>query len=95
MTDSTDFGANDYIEMFQDVDAEWRWRMKAGNHEPIAGSLEGYGDFGWAVRMAHRVGKGVPVFYEGQRLAEDGSVLYEVADAPAEEIVDEDGAPLE
>lgn len=31
-----------YFEMYRDARNEWRWRLKAGNHEVIAVSSEGY-----------------------------------------------------
>lgn len=31
-----------YFEMYRDARDEWRWRLKAGNHEVIAVSSEGY-----------------------------------------------------
>ena len=31
-----------YFEMYRDTRNEWRWRLKAGNHEIIAVSSEGY-----------------------------------------------------
>lgn len=31
-----------YFEMYRDARGEWRWRLKAGNHEVIAVSSEGY-----------------------------------------------------
>ena len=31
-----------YFQMYQDNKGEWRWRLKAANHETIAISSEGY-----------------------------------------------------
>ncbi len=31
-----------YFEVYKDVRGEWRWTLKAGNHETIATSGEGY-----------------------------------------------------
>ena len=31
-----------YFQMYQDNRNEWRWRLKAANHETIAISSEGY-----------------------------------------------------
>lgn len=31
-----------YFELFQDVKQEWRWRLKAVNHQIVATSGEGY-----------------------------------------------------
>ena len=31
-----------YFEMYRDARGEWRWRLKAANHEQIAASSEGY-----------------------------------------------------
>ncbi len=31
-----------YFEIYQDNRGEWRWTLKAGNHETIAVSSEGY-----------------------------------------------------
>lgn len=31
-----------YFEVYQDKAKEWRWRLKAANHQPIASSGEGY-----------------------------------------------------
>ena len=31
-----------YFEMYRDARNEWRWRLKASNHEIIAVSSEGY-----------------------------------------------------
>ena len=33
----------DYAEVYRDDNGEWRWRVKAGNHETVA-SGEGYHD---------------------------------------------------
>lgn len=81
----------DYIEIHQGIDAEWRWRMKAPNHEIIAVSGEGYTNRTHAVEMALRVSHDViPVFNE------DGDLLDADAETwtPVPEVVDEDGAPL-
>lgn len=32
----------DVLDIYQDHANEWRWRLKAGNHEVIADSGEGY-----------------------------------------------------
>jgi uncharacterized protein YegP (UPF0339 family) len=31
-----------WVEMYQDVQGDWRWRLVAGNGETIADSGEGY-----------------------------------------------------
>ena len=31
-----------YYQMYQDAKDEWRWRLRATNHETIAVSSEGY-----------------------------------------------------
>jgi uncharacterized protein YegP (UPF0339 family) len=31
-----------YFSVFKDKKSEWRWTLKADNHEPIADSGEGY-----------------------------------------------------
>lgn len=31
-----------YFQVYKDKSNEWRWRLKANNHEPIANSGEGY-----------------------------------------------------
>jgi len=31
-----------YFVLFQDSRFEWRWTLKAANHEPVAMSSEGY-----------------------------------------------------
>ena len=31
-----------YFQYYQDAKSEWRWRLKAANHEIIATSGEGY-----------------------------------------------------
>lgn len=31
-----------YFQLYTDKSGEWRWRLKAGNHETIADSSEGY-----------------------------------------------------
>ncbi|MFC0308208.1 YegP family protein [Gallibacterium trehalosifermentans] len=31
-----------YFELYKDIKGEFRWRLKAGNHEIIATSSEGY-----------------------------------------------------
>lgn len=31
-----------YFQLYQDKAGEWRWKLKAGNHEVIADSSEGY-----------------------------------------------------
>ena len=31
-----------YFEVYLDNAKEWRWRLRAANHEPIADSGEGY-----------------------------------------------------
>ncbi len=31
-----------YYQVYRDRANEWRWRLKAANHEPIADSGEGY-----------------------------------------------------
>ena len=37
------------FEVFEDGSGEWRWRLKAGNHEIVASS-EGYTDKASAIR---------------------------------------------
>jgi uncharacterized protein YegP (UPF0339 family) len=37
------------FEVYQGSDGEWRWRLKAGNHEIVASS-EGYTDKAGAIR---------------------------------------------
>lgn len=37
------------FEVFADAGGEWRWRLKAGNHEIVASS-EGYTDKAGAIR---------------------------------------------
>lgn len=31
-----------YYEVYKDAQGQWRWRLKAANHEKIASSGEGY-----------------------------------------------------
>ena len=31
-----------YFQLYKDKAGEWRWNLKAGNHETIADSSEGY-----------------------------------------------------
>jgi hypothetical protein len=45
----------DYVTVFLDAKGEWRWTMRAANHEIIAGSGEGYRDQAHASSMALRV----------------------------------------
>lgn len=45
---------NDYTEVYEDQAGEWRWRRKAGNHEIIAVSGEGFASRSNAERSAAR-----------------------------------------
>jgi uncharacterized protein YegP (UPF0339 family) len=45
----------DETEIYEDKAGEWRWRRKAGNHEIIADSGEGYESRPGAIRAANRV----------------------------------------
>lgn len=46
---------NDYVEFYVDAKEEFRWRYKAGNHEVMADSAEGYKDVRECQTAAQRV----------------------------------------
>lgn len=53
--------SNDYVTVFQDEADQWRWNRKAGNHEIISTSGEGYADRSHALDMAAHLNPGIPV----------------------------------
>ncbi len=46
-----------YFQIYEDKRGEWRWRLKAGNHQIIGGSGEGYTDKDHCKRMVENIRK--------------------------------------
>jgi len=56
-----------YFEIYRDAAGEWRWRLKAANHEVMADSGEGYqnlADCRVAVTKVKRTNPATPVELE-------------------------------
>lgn len=53
-----------YFQKYQDASDEWRWRLRAGNHEIIAVSSEGYineSDCDHAINLVKSTDESTPV----------------------------------
>ncbi len=47
-----------YFEVYKDNAGEFRWRLKAANHEPIASSGEGYKSKAWCMEIIEKIKQG-------------------------------------
>jgi uncharacterized protein YegP (UPF0339 family) len=50
-----------YLELYQDTNLEWRWRLKAANHEIVSDSAEGYVHRRDALAMAASLFPNLPI----------------------------------
>ena len=51
--------ASDHVEVFQDVDGEYRWRRVAANHEIVSVSGEGFVKHAYALTSAQNYNQDV------------------------------------
>ena len=53
-----------YFQVYLDRAGQWRWRLRAANHEPVADSAEGYvryNDCAHAIQLVMQTGLFTPI----------------------------------